>query len=46
MTLSVETGVENPAPIGPWNPFRFLTLPEGFHAVLRVNLLSQTHPAE
>jgi hypothetical protein len=28
--------VEGPLPIGPWRPYRFLTLPSGFHAVLKV----------
>jgi hypothetical protein len=32
-------GVELPRPIGPWKPVRFLTVPAGFHAVLKVELL-------
>jgi hypothetical protein len=37
-------GVEEPRPIGPWKPDRFLTLPSGFHAAARVELLGEmTH---
>jgi hypothetical protein len=32
-------GVERPRRIGPWKPNRFLTVPSGFHAVLRVEPL-------
>jgi hypothetical protein len=34
-------GVEGPAPIGPWKPDRFIMLPSGFHAVLKVELHAQ-----